>query len=60
MKEIFDIIVNSLTFINTYYNNFIFNNIDEIDVKIDKSIMFLIYIFWTPVGSLSPFIKYII
>lgn len=45
MKEIFDIIVNSLTFINTYYNNFIFNSIDDIDVKIDKSIMFLMYIF---------------
>jgi hypothetical protein len=41
MKEIFDII----TFINTYYNNFIFNGIDDIDIKIDKSIMFLIYIF---------------
>jgi hypothetical protein len=41
MKEIFDII----TFINTYYNNFIFTSNDDIDLKIDKSIMFLIYIF---------------
>ena len=39
MKEIFDII----KFINIYYNNFIFNHIDDIDIKLNKVIMFLLY-----------------
>lgn len=41
MKEIFDII----NFFNTYYQNFIFSINDDIDIKLDKSIMFLIYTF---------------
>jgi len=41
MKEIFDII----NFFNIYYQDFIFTISDDIDVKFDKSIMFLIYIF---------------
>jgi len=41
MKEIFDII----NFLNTYYQNFIFSISDDIDIKLDKSIMFLIYAF---------------
>jgi len=39
MNEIFDII----DFAKKYYNNFIFNNDDSIDVKLNKTIMFLIY-----------------
>jgi hypothetical protein len=45
MKEIFDII----DFFKRYYNNFIFNISDDIEVKFNKSIMFCIYliiIFW--------------
>jgi len=43
MKEIFDIIKESLIFFNTYYNNFIFTDNDDIQIKINKSLMFLIY-----------------
>ena len=39
MKEIFDII----NFFNIYYQNFIFSINDDIDIKLNKSIMFLIY-----------------
>jgi heat shock protein HspQ len=43
MKEIFDIIRNSLTFVNIYYKNFTFQVDDSIDIKINKLIMLMIY-----------------
>jgi len=33
-----------INFVNTYYNNFIYKSIDTMDEKINKSIMFLIYL----------------
>lgn len=45
MKELLDII----NFFKIYYNNFIFNISDDIEVKFNKSIMFCLYlilIFW--------------
>ena len=33
-----------INFVNTYYNNFIYESIDTMDDKINKSIMFLIYL----------------
>ena len=33
-----------INFVNTYYNNFIYDSIDTMDEKINKSIMFLIYL----------------
>ena len=39
MNEIFDII----DFGKKYYNNFIFIKDDSVDVKLNKTIMFLIY-----------------